>query len=88
MIDRLILGIFAGATFAILGFGKHRKEEKFNYEKFITTVVVGAFAGMISVFIEIQMNYFYWYVLDIGIVAVIEYGLKTIKRRLWPELFR
>jgi hypothetical protein len=86
MAYKVLIGLAAGFTFGILGFGKSSKRQKFEYKKFLPTVIIGFILGLISEFIAVQMDLLEWYFLDLGLVTIIEYGFKTFKRRLWSKL--
>ena len=85
VIKGIIIGAICGAITALLGYAKSVTVEKFDPKKATQTIVVGAVVGGIS-------GYYGWsyekgeeWASNVGITTLIEYGKKTILRRLGKE---
>ena len=54
----LLVGLFAGAGYAITGFfkAKMRNRENFEYKKFFKTIVLGALLGAVSYYLGLDMT--------------------------------
>ena len=81
MVKGLAVGVLAGAAYAVAGYFKAKKRngEKFNVEKFLKTLILGAVLGAVNYYLGLG-----WVGDDIaamalaGEVAVIEQVLKAL----------
>lgn len=82
MLEQIAAGAGAGITIALAGWGKS-KGEKFDFTKFGTTIVIGAVGGAIASVTKIEIDLAITYAASLGFTALVENGLKALKRRIW-----
>jgi len=80
--ERGFLGIAAGVSWAILGYTKSAKKEKFDPHKFISSIILGAIIGLISEYSGLSMELIKLFLIQFGLVGMVENFIKTIYRRL------
>jgi hypothetical protein len=80
-VEKIFIGLAAGVTYALSSFAK-TKGEKFDWEKFSITLLVGAGAGLISGLLDLPIENSYEYLLQIGVITVFENLFKAAKRKL------
>ena len=78
--NQILIGIGAGISLALTGFGKS-KGESFDWTKFGTTIVIGAISGIVYSVLNIPLNDVNSYLTQLGVVELVERGIKTIWRR-------
>lgn len=79
-VTTFIVGVLAGITYALSGYLKSSNNEKFDAEKFVRTVIIGAIVGGYAAYKGISMDKAYMFVISTGIVAYIDNALKFISR--------
>ena len=84
-IEKVLMGALAGATYGLTVYSKKENAE-FNYKKFGTTVVLGAFAGIINSVMDTPMEAAYEFGISIGVVTIVENGAKAIYRKIIQPL--
>jgi len=80
-ISAVISGIGAGVTFSVTSYWK-KKDQKFKWGKFLTTVGVGAIAGVAMGLFDLPVSSAYEYMLALGAVPLVENGLKIVSRKV------
>lgn len=80
----ILAGVGAGITFGLSGFAKNRGDA-FDWLKFGRTVLIGAATGVVASLYGVQLEVAQTYFIELGIVPVVENGLKTIYRYLKGE---
>ena len=80
-IKTILAGVGAGITFSLSAWGK-KKNQKFEFKKFGTTVAVGAVCGIGMALINIPLETSHEFLISMGIVPLIENLLKIIKRKI------
>jgi len=81
-VDALLIGVLAGIAYALSGYLKSRKDEKFDSVKFFRTVIIGIAAGVYAAYKGIDISDAYGFVMTSGAVAYIENILKFIYRHI------
>jgi hypothetical protein len=81
LLVRAATGAFAGITFAFTGIGKS-PGEAVDWFKMTKTGILGAIVGIGSEFTGMPMISLQTYLLDAGVTALIENGLKALWRRV------
>jgi hypothetical protein len=81
MIGEMIRGALAGVTYSLTAWGK-KKDQRFEWVKFGTTVFVGACAGVMMNYLNLPIEASYEFVIALGVVPVVENVFKWVYRRL------
>ena len=78
-IQQIMIGIGAGATYSLSQFTK-KKNQDFDFNKFFSTLTVGAISGAITELVGLDIQSTYLFVIQLGIVPIIENAYKSIWR--------
>ncbi len=81
-IMQIIVGAGAGITYSLSSFVK-KKDQKFDWKKFGTTIVIGAAAGAGQGVLNMPIEGSYSYLVSLGAVPVVENAMKIFWRKLW-----
>jgi len=80
--DAFLVGVLAGIAYALSGYLKSMKAEKFDAIKFSRTVIIGIVAGLYAAYKGMDICDAYGFVMASGAVAYIENILKFIYRHI------
>jgi len=85
----IIQGAFTGFMVAFLGYLKNVDEEgklpEFNSAKFISTVLIGALAGVVMAWYHVSYDIATNMLIQAGIVTIVEYFVKALFRWLYAK---
>lgn len=81
----IMTGLAAGITYSLTTFAK-KKDQEFDWNKFGTTIVLGAAAGVGMSLLNQPIDTTYAYLINLGAVPVIENALKIVYRKIWPKI--
>ena len=77
----IIAGIGAGITFSLSAYFK-KKDQDFSWNKFSTTIVIGAFTGVIVSIFDMPPGVAYDYAVALGIIPIVENLIKIVSRKI------
>lgn len=80
-INLVLAGIGAGITYSLTAYAK-KEGQKFDYAKFGTTIIIGALAGLGTSLMNVDISTAHAYLINLGIVPIVENGLKTLYRKV------
>lgn len=80
-IGTIISGIAAGVTYSLTSYAK-KKDQPFDWSKFVTTLTIGAVAGISMGFLNMPIELAHAYIINLGAVPLIENIIKIIKRKI------
>jgi hypothetical protein len=80
MIHQVIIGIFAGSFYGLLGYLK--SNERFSFKKFSRALIIGAFTGFYSSYSGLSLNEATSFLSSAGITVLIDFGIKVIERKI------
>lgn len=80
MLYTIIAGLGAGATYSLTMFAK-KQGQPFDVEKFIATILIGGIAGIGMVLYGIPVEANYAYLINVGLVPLIENLIKMVLRK-------
>lgn len=89
MLEQISIGICSGIAYAVTGYLKSIKEgeyEKFEPYKFVQSMIVGGVAGAISTYMGWTLEVAQQFVLNCGMVALIEHVKKACWRYITQRL--
>jgi len=82
----VLFGFIAGIVLALGGYLKNATPENFDPVKFIITLIIGMFTGLLMYYAGLDYSSAQvaaeTYLINSGILAIVEVWLKTIVRRL------
>ena len=85
-INAIVLNVFigmgAGLLYAFIGWAKGTDLEKFDGQKFFTTLVIGLIVGGVSGYMNIELTEALKLIAALGLVVVIENVCKFVYRRI------
>jgi len=81
LLTRVLAGVIAGVTYSLTSFVK-KKDQPFDWNKFLTTIVFGVFVGGMGYFLNLPLDVANTYALNIGLVAVSENIVKIVWRKI------
>ncbi|MCS7365239.1 MAG: hypothetical protein NDF54_07385 [archaeon GB-1867-035] len=88
MFEHILIGLYAGLAYGTTGYLKSLKKdgsfEKFDPYKFLQSIIVGGVSGVISAYMGWTLEAAQEFVLNTGMVALIE----NVKKFLWRKFFK
>jgi len=82
IIVNVLIGMGAGLLYAFIGWAKGADLEKFDGQKFFTTLVIGLIVGGVSGYMDIDLATAMNILVAMGAIVVIENVCKFIYRRI------
>lgn len=81
MLEVIAKGVLAGVMYSLSGFAK-KENQDFDAGKFLTTAIVGGFAGLGMALSGVDLATSHQLVLGMGATAAIENVLKAVYRKV------
>lgn len=92
MLEQILLGISSGIVFGIIGYLKSLKKdgklERFDYNKFTQSVIIGGIIGAVSKSMGINLEVAQQFVFNTGLITIVENLKKWVWRQYIKNLFR
>ncbi len=80
-ISAILCGVAAGVTYSLTSFAK-KEGQAFEWKKFGTTRIIGGGAGAMTGLLGMQIDLAYAYLINMGIVPIVENLLKFVYRKI------
>ena len=82
----ILTGVGAGLTYGLTSFFK-KEDQAFDKYKFATTLIVGVFSGVIMAFSGWDIGTSNAYLVNMGIIPVLENVMKIGYRKVYKRFF-
>jgi len=83
-VSTILVGIGAGVTYSLTSYFK-KKEQEFEWNKFLITVGIGAVSGIGMKLFNLPIETMQEYLITLGIVPVLENVIKIIYRKFFKK---
>ena len=85
-ISLVLKGLAAGVTYSLALWSK-KEHQKFEWTKFGTTAAVGAIAGVVMAFMEVDIATAYAMLIAAGATGIVESLIKAIYRKIITKIY-